>query len=51
MLKIIDESVCFFVEYYVNAEIQFMNLANIHTIRKSFQALRALCSSTPDTAT
>ena len=27
-----------------------MNLANIHTIRKSFQALRNLCSSTPDQA-
>ena len=39
-----------FVEYYGNAEIQFMNLANIHTIRKSFQALRVLCSSTPEQA-
>ena len=39
-----------FTEYYGNAEIQFMNLANIHTIRKSFQALRNLCSSTPDQA-
>ena len=27
-----------------------MNLANIHTIRKSFQALRNLCSYTPDQA-
>ena len=35
-------------EYYPNAEIQFMNLANIHSIRKSFLALRSLCHSPPD---
>lgn len=35
-------------EYYPNAEIQFMNLANIHSIRKSFVALRALCSGGAD---
>ncbi|XP_021374659.1 myotubularin-related protein 3-like isoform X1 [Mizuhopecten yessoensis] len=35
-------------EYYPNCEIQFMNLANIHSIRKSFIALRTLCSSGPD---
>jgi len=35
-------------EYYPNAEIQFMNLANIHSIRKSFQSLRSLCHSPPD---
>ena len=32
-------------EYYDNTEILFMNLPNIHSIRKSFQALRLLCSS------
>ncbi|XP_044763378.1 myotubularin-related protein 3 isoform X2 [Coccinella septempunctata] len=35
-------------EYYSNCEIQFMNLANIHSIRKSFQALRLLCTSSSD---
>ena len=35
-------------EYYPNAEIQFMNLANIHSIRRSFQSLRQLCHSPPD---
>ncbi|KAL1414329.1 hypothetical protein MTO96_007572 [Rhipicephalus appendiculatus] len=35
-------------EYYPNCEVQFMSLANIHTIRKSFHAVRALCSSTAD---
>ncbi|XP_045469511.1 myotubularin-related protein 4 isoform X2 [Harmonia axyridis] len=35
-------------EYYSNCEIQFMNLANIHSIRKSFQALRLLCTSSTD---
>jgi len=35
-------------EYYPNAEILFMNLANIHRIRNSFQALRSLCHSPPD---
>ena len=37
-----------FSEYYPNCEIQFMNLANIHTIRKSFHALRALCAAPAD---
>jgi myotubularin-related protein 3/4 len=31
-------------EYYPSAEIQFMNLGNIHVIRKSFQSLRQLCA-------
>ncbi|TRY63705.1 hypothetical protein TCAL_00809 [Tigriopus californicus] len=35
-------------EYYTNSEVVFMNLPNIHTIRKSFQALRSLCSSSVD---
>ena len=35
-------------EYYPNTEILFMNLANIHSIRKSFQALRVLCNSPAD---
>lgn len=35
-------------EYYPNSEILFMNLANIHSIRKSFQALRNLCHAPPD---
>ncbi|XP_078680915.1 phosphatidylinositol-3,5-bisphosphate 3-phosphatase MTMR3-like [Branchiostoma floridae x Branchiostoma belcheri] len=34
-------------EYYPNCEVQFMGLANIHSIRKSFQTVRALCSSQP----
>lgn len=38
-------------EYYQNCEIQFMSLANIHTIRKSFQALRILCAAQPDQTT
>lgn len=37
-------------EYYPSCEIQFMNLANIHTIRKSFVALRQLCSNGPEQA-
>jgi len=35
-------------EYYTSAEIQFMNLGNIHAIRKSFQSLRQLCASPQD---
>ncbi|CAH1126868.1 unnamed protein product [Ceutorhynchus assimilis] len=35
-------------EYYPNCEIQFMNLANIHSIRKSFQGLRQLCMSSAE---
>lgn len=30
-------------EYYPVAEVQFMGLANIHSIRKSFQSIRYLC--------
>ncbi|XP_069700991.1 phosphatidylinositol-3,5-bisphosphate 3-phosphatase MTMR3 isoform X2 [Periplaneta americana] len=37
-------------EYYPSCEIQFMNLANIHSIRKSFHAVRQLCSSTAEQA-
>jgi myotubularin-related protein 3/4 len=36
-------------EYYPNAEITFMNLANIHTIRQSHQRLRILLHSQPET--
>lgn len=32
-------------EYYQRCEIQFMNLANIHSIRKSYQAIRGVCES------
>uniref|UniRef100_W4VR85 Lateral signaling target protein 2 homolog n=1 Tax=Corethrella appendiculata TaxID=1370023 RepID=W4VR85_9DIPT len=39
---------CECAEYYPSAEIQFMNLGNIHVIRKSFHALRQLCASQPD---
>ncbi|KDR18504.1 myotubularin-related protein 3-like isoform X3 [Zootermopsis nevadensis] len=35
-------------EYYPSCEIQFMNLANIHSIRSSFQSVRQLCSSAAD---
>lgn len=35
-------------EYYPNCEILWMSLANIHSIRKSFYALRNLCSAPPD---
>eukprot|EP00096_Caligus_rogercresseyi_P004038 TRINITY_DN1816_c0_g1_i1.p1 TRINITY_DN1816_c0_g1~~TRINITY_DN1816_c0_g1_i1.p1 ORF type:complete len:765 (-),score=237.99 TRINITY_DN1816_c0_g1_i1:758-3052(-) len=34
-------------EYYPNTEIEFMSLANIHYIRKSFQSLRNLLSASP----
>lgn len=37
-------------EYYPTCEIQFMNLPNIHSIRKSFHALRLLCAGGPDQA-
>lgn len=39
---------CECIDYYPSAEIQFMNLANIHAVRKSFNALRQLCASAPD---
>ncbi|KAK3736341.1 hypothetical protein QZH41_020792 [Actinostola sp. cb2023] len=37
-----------FLEYYPNCEVEFMNLANIHAIRKSFHSLRNLCSGPQD---
>jgi len=37
-----------FADYYPNCEILFMSLANIHTIRKSFLALRTICATSPD---
>lgn len=40
-----------YAEYYSNSEIQFMNLENIHVIRNSFHALRALCQSVNDNKT
>lgn len=39
---------CECAEYYPNIVMKFMNLANIHYIRKSFQTLRQLCASPPD---
>ncbi|XP_016401851.1 myotubularin-related protein 3-like [Sinocyclocheilus rhinocerous] len=35
-------------EYYPNCEVMFMGMANIHSIRKSFQCLRTLCAQVPD---
>ncbi|XP_049792985.1 myotubularin-related protein 3 isoform X1 [Schistocerca nitens] len=35
-------------EYYPSCDIQFMNLANIHSIRKSFHAVRNLCATAAD---
>ncbi|XP_051750719.1 myotubularin-related protein 3-like isoform X2 [Ctenopharyngodon idella] len=35
-------------EYYPNCEVMFMGMANIHSIRKSFQCLRTLCAQIPD---
>ncbi|EDO39920.1 predicted protein, partial [Nematostella vectensis] len=37
-----------YTEYYPNCEVMFMNLANIHGIRRSFHSLRALCSGSYD---
>ncbi|XP_062409448.1 myotubularin-related protein 3 isoform X2 [Sardina pilchardus] len=37
-------------EYYPNCEVVFMSMANIHSIRKSFQCLRSLCAQVPDPA-
>lgn len=37
-------------EYYPNCEIKFMNLANIHTIRKSFHSIRSICTTSGDQA-
>lgn len=39
---------CECAEYYPCASIEFMNLGNIHVIRKSFHALRALAASPAD---
>ncbi|XP_063219429.1 myotubularin-related protein 4 isoform X2 [Bacillus rossius redtenbacheri] len=39
---------CECAEYYSGCEIQFMNLANIHAIRKSFLAVRQLCAMAED---
>ncbi|XDV21543.1 hypothetical protein PO909_026630 [Leuciscus waleckii] len=35
-------------EYYPSCEVMFMGMANIHSIRKSFQCLRTLCAQVPD---
>ncbi|CAL7942734.1 unnamed protein product [Xylocopa violacea] len=35
-------------EYYPSCDVQFMNLPNIHSIRKSFHAVRQLCASDAD---
>ncbi|KAM8976133.1 phosphatidylinositol-3,5-bisphosphate 3-phosphatase MTMR4 [Pelodytes ibericus] len=35
-------------EYYPNCEVAFMGMANIHSIRNSFQYLRAVCNQVPD---
>lgn len=32
-------------QYYEKSNIDFMNLANIHHVRRSFQQMRALCAS------
>lgn len=37
-------------EYYPNCEVVFMGMANIHSIRKSFQCLRSLCAQVPNPA-
>lgn len=37
-------------EYYPSSEVVFMNLPNIHAVRKSFQALRALLAAPTDHA-
>ena len=35
-------------EYYLSSEVQFMSLANIHSIRKSYHSLRYICESPAD---
>lgn len=35
-------------EYYPSCDIQFMNLPNIHSVRKSFHAVRQLCATDAD---
>ena len=47
-LWIVIVSCVSFSDYYTNCEIKFMNMANIHSIRKSYQALRSLCANFPD---
>ncbi len=42
----LSNAVC--VEYYPSCEVMFMGMANIHSIRKSFQSLRTLCAQVPD---
>ncbi|XP_072164266.1 phosphatidylinositol-3,5-bisphosphate 3-phosphatase MTMR4-like [Diadema setosum] len=37
---------CEYPEYYTCCDIEFMGLANIHTIRKSFHNVHTLCSNT-----
>ncbi|XP_068188290.1 myotubularin-related protein 4 isoform X2 [Antennarius striatus] len=37
-------------EYYPNCEVTFMGMANIHSTRNSFHALRTVCSQIPDPA-
>lgn len=32
-------------EYYQRCEVQFMNLANIHSIRNSFNSIRSVCEA------
>lgn len=39
---------CEHPDYYPTCEMQFMSLANIHTIRKSFNNLRQLCMTPAD---
>lgn len=34
--------------YYDNCEVLFMNLPNIHCVRKSFVAVRGLCEGSPE---
>lgn len=51
--SIFTYSKCYFhliSEYYPNCEVVFMGMANIHSIRKSFQSLRFLCTQMPDPA-
>ncbi|RDD47442.1 Myotubularin-related protein 3, partial [Trichoplax sp. H2] len=35
-------------DYYIKCNIEYMNLPNIHALRKSFQTLRALCNQSSD---
>ncbi|XP_065107130.1 phosphatidylinositol-3,5-bisphosphate 3-phosphatase MTMR3 isoform X1 [Paramisgurnus dabryanus] len=35
-------------EYYPSCEVMFMGMANIHSIRRSFQSLRTVCAQVPD---